>query len=1285
MSHQFEFENDDLLLLPPLLQEQLRKFGLNISTNSVRASVFCKKCDGTPVNCVFADNYKPGTCLQLHCTNKNEHGCPNWFLCMDCGGRYINKKRVSDHFATQRHRRHTTSQLPASREARDSTSQLPVGQETTSHLPEARAYSISSFREREASAVVGPSNMMLLADGNNDTSEESTLGMSQASSEEDYEDKADVDEMLEDVVMEEKLPAIYSLEAAFHHLDTANALDLVPLFQDCPAMLFYHAATSFCKLGGLTYMIKRAFDQTEMLWTERKVTPVEAIWHFRNFIQYVSMTSAQQLRQCALQRALNSHKSNSCGFFEGTHLPSYSELSRFYGKSTQNLHALWNILPAPNVTNIGGIGYINPVHAIRYLLAFGTDVDEMIVDFNTSDVLSSSATIKEPSVVCRIAESKVARQFRQSVTDTYDSGVTHPQAQQHKRALCLWVTDWRDGFGSNRTKQNRKSTDAWTLSVATPADRINSISNTVVIAVGLKKNKHWETVEHRFLEDMRELQNGQKPITVYHGGLQKCIPVFVKRFACLTDKVERADYTATLSYASNFHRFFGRAIQFNHPTLQAQKIGEFVKSQRTESTADNLLGHYGWSCSFMEKTVNTARFPSCFSCRKLCVDWLRAPTGHGPPITKCDLCANWVLDERTKSMLSFPAPPNYPKKALPNCFLTPPKGREVNLAMLEYIDLDFEAMKQAARFAFFNSMTPRAVGWNKKVCQIYLRTNGINCRQQELIYAEAKKSFEEYGGDPDTIDWFDDEKVGGYRFPAAWNGDVGVRQFIEMVMHLLFLGVAKSNFKLTHKFLLHCKRPAETFKKTMHELLRSLTSFNLSWLLVMPFNGSTKTKFTTGTWVSENWLAWTRISKVTAAYFTRRGLDDHRIGCDDLIRLLTSFVAVVARILSHAGASSRTNTIIDHLLKEFLSSVGELDIRIRYKTLGIKPLPPKSNSYSVPDSDSDSDCAGNDDGQLVIEGPEKKKAGPSKKATGRKKKRQNKRKIPEIWWLKSNYISCLNVTAAIDVLGPMTNYWDGGGKGERFIQEIKPHIPRGVRDGGKFFVRLAEKVYKMSTMKRIETALADVKDDETSIVSADTTSSSGSGKHNSHQGDDSSAENSTNSDEVQSSSSEDEEKDEMWGSPMEDEQMAKARTFYIYKREAEIRNAVQNVEPVTGIVIKGTDASAGMFLLYKKPGKELGWVKASFQDTEGVSVTGLWYAPIFLEEATRECPQSMSHLQKVARMATVAIPLHYGLGKNHEHASKYCVLTNWWKERDETGRYLLPTLAFQYYQHDTSD
>ena len=52
------------------------------------------------------------------------------------------------------------------------------------------------------------------------------------------------------------------------------------------------------------------------------------------------------------------------------------------------------------------------------------------------------------------------------------------------------------------------------------------------------------------------------------------------------------------------------------------------------------------------------------------------------------------------------------------------------------------------------------------------------------------------------------------------------------------------------------------------------------------------------------------------------------------------------------------------------------------------------------------------------------------------------------------------------LLGPLVLWWDGGGKGERFIQMVKPHIKRGIReDVFSFFVQLLDKLYHVKQME----------------------------------------------------------------------------------------------------------------------------------------------------------------------------------------------------------------------------
>ena len=93
----------------------------------------------------------------------------------------------------------------------------------------------------------------------------------------------------------------------------------------------------------------------------------------------------------------------------------------------------------------------------------------------------------------------------------------------------------------------------------------------------------------------------------------------------------------------------------------------------------------------------------------------------------------------------------------------------------------------------------------------------------------------------------------------------------------------------------------------------------------------------------------------------------------------------------------------------------------------------------------------------------------------------------EAFWLKPNFMSLLNLIDMMISLGPLILWWDGGGKGEKFIQELRPLIHRGIReDYNDFFRTLALKAYKWRQMKYIEKRLGlegspEIQDDDSQV------------------------------------------------------------------------------------------------------------------------------------------------------------------------------------------------------------
>jgi hypothetical protein len=338
-------------------------------------------------------------------------------------------------------------------------------------------------------------------------------------------------------------------------------------------------------------------------------------------------------------------------------------------------------------------------------------------------------------------------------------------------------------------------------------------------------------------------------------------------------------------------------------------------------------------------------------------------------------------------MLKFPPPKQYPTFEKDNCPVVPHTHRKVGADIqLLPIDLTFEFLKQSTRYAYANASGPHGprggagVSWNKETTKCYLRTCGVNTKCQERLYEAAKAAFT----NNTPVDYADERGLPGFEFPFAWNGELAIEDYIELLMHLLFLGVASDNFELGLLYLKSVKEQVETFKKCMQGLLKAIQKkFNLSWILAYPFStSSSKQESTTGTWVSENWLAWVRLSKIAFIWFERDGDTSKKKGSNDMTRLTGCFVALVSRLLTHSGVNKKTIELVFCYVKEFLSCTREVDMRARY-------------------------------GELA----------------------RMDNKAPDHWWNKSNYLSLLNLCRIMERLGPLKNFWDGGGERESALSK----------------------------------------------------------------------------------------------------------------------------------------------------------------------------------------------------------------------------------------------------------
>ena len=1102
-------------------------------------------------------------------------------------------------------------------------------------------------------------------------------------------------------------PQVYPMRKSIEHgndwlLDLtsnqseATTEDLNEAFEGNPNMNHFHIAEQNSPRGrcggGLRFLVARAFYKTELI--EKWHLPGsfnEARLQFEMFAQHQAMNDKERRRQANIHRELSKgNKGNPwVGVLTKTRIPTLSEMHGIYGRNGS--HSLWNTLPVPTFENVEGIAYCSPMEICKFMFANAVPIDNMRAH-------QGSKNNGKDGIRFYVSQSRACEELLKKTENT--------------QCLPLWCCDWRDGFGAQRTKNNRNSIVAWTLTVACPNEKINSTSNTFLMCLGLKKNKSWGKVEEKVHRDLKRMSNPLDPLKVHSLATKTMLKICLGRVAALEDRVERADATGTLSYASDHHRCFGKLLKVETARIKTKEIESYQKNEK-EGNVDGKI-KWGWCDQFVDTTskTNGAALPACQRCRMRRLVTLGLPSSvldqeeeFGDDLTcECSVCVDWKLDDDGEALM-FKPPKDYPMTCNPNCPVPAPKGREAGLQKLGPVTLTHEFLRDAVRFAFYNTScrTDKTINqkpWTQKTCWSYLRTCGVMADTQVKCF----KAAESARGNNWEIDYKDNLKLGTFYFPPAWSSELGLNRHIELLMHQMCLGVAEDNFALCDRWFQTASIGVATFRNAMQPLLESLNSFHLSWMEAEAFSGQ-KGSYKTGAWVAENWLTWIRLSKCAHGWAAK---DDtkarFRRGSNDMSRMVQAHVAVVARLMTHNGINNAMINETEHYIKEFMSCVRELDTRVRHREINTKPKDAKAKPKTKGKKTKANKRNDNGNGSINDnnnQGEGKPQEQSSQKSTSNAS--ENKKKKFGLWWMKSNYISMFNLAPTMTWLGPLINWWDGGGKGERFTQEIKPFVTRGVRaESTTFFERLMERVYKSKSMSLLgQLYLNEVNEDDFDSDGDDIEEAN----NEEHLGNIDSDTDSDSSD-SDSDSSDDEEEDNMEDSdddedpietvpilPPDRHHMSKSRTVYIYKKEKDARDAITNGDPISGIIVEDDKEASGysfyvVFRVTVKERKEnsslkFGWMRILFNDDNGTHFHGLWFASLSVANShINNPPQSLVGIQSLARMAVVAISLKY-LYTDDTMAKKYCAITNWWTERNKEGNYVLPSIDISL--HNSED
>ena len=652
-----------------------------------------------------------------------------------------------------------------------------------------------------------------------------------------------------------------------------------------------------------------------------------------------------------------------------------------------NKYGIIRSLPRPNVRLIKNHGYVSLRECVADLLAHGAPLDVI-----TSHTISSSN-----KVVRKMSESARAKRIYENARNVYGSMMDDIDVI----ILVLYFNEWSDGFEPlSASKSNRGSTWAKTLTLCPPLDCIHKLSHTYTVAVARSRDNH-EIVESMLSEEMRQLR-GKEGNLFYSKRHGRFVHVYLELFASLQDQPERRSANYIMLGGGKYTAQWGRAADF----------------------ASIALG-----------------VPSCTECMRRLFSWSIISSSEVPH--SCRNCVSWDI-EAESGILDFDPPQHFPVSEISqsNQKLRPSR-------------INYNTLKQAVEKTHDNIVSG---AWTIDNGNAFLWVHGINkearteilqCASNERKYKtifEERHCREEEFTSISRLKDNDPHLFTRWQFPALWSRGTEMSQHVDVIMHLLFLGVIKATIKRIEDWL-KSKCKYEGFVKFVRGRLESVQYLRLGWCKVLPY-----TSGNFGGWVSENYLALARLLPwfYSALPFAENGvrlpyveptgppkrwtvkqnkywLSSRKLSINGLAKDLRERVAL---LMSQDGGppepviddvATGTVTDVTEVARSLWCMVCNLMIKevvidrdVRVARHQIKLF---LNVYHIFDSH-----------------------------IPKKSKKKRKESQPPTWVSSYNFVCLLNLPDMMGHYGPLTNLWEGGGQGEKVLTKLKP-LHNGYRPG----------------------------------------------------------------------------------------------------------------------------------------------------------------------------------------------------------------------------------------------
>ena len=440
------------------------------------------------------------------------------------------------------------------------------------------------------------------------------------------------------------------------------------------------------------------------------------------------------------------------------------------------------------------------------------------------------------------------------VTDLNNKSMERIDDIKKRSTIILFLMIWSDDFEPTSNQMNKHST--WMRTVTICANKGFGISNqhTYLLSLGYKNENHDE-MNDLLITELEDLSNGK---WMYSGKYKGRVFVISKVLVMSADRPERNSLTHILAHNGLTTRRWKYSAYINQEKLPSCKICLLERLQNI------------WQSDYVKKNDH------------------------------CRFCSNWNYFS-SNQYLKSPVPEKYPKEQHPTS-PTPPVHREAQkITYLLPVKQTFAWLKQGCRFCFHNVYYNK---WNLSMADEYMKSLGLpQSFNRRYIVSKAKELHQRNPNHPNPSSTI--------VFPPLWNTCNELDHYIDLPMHLLFLGIVKSIIELTFQWLkLH--KSLTSFGNFVHVYHVSIKNLQSNFCKLESFSNNKETN--TAGWRADNYLAFCRVINYSFGFIHQYIHTDFKLEKQCFEYLHYSCLCMISRLMTSQNVSTME---LDQYIKVF--------------------------------------------------------------------------------------------------------------------------------------------------------------------------------------------------------------------------------------------------------------------------------------------------------------------------------------------------------------------------------